>query len=76
MKPCKRLYYTSMFFLEAFGLNRRCETFSGFLIILILFTNKIVACVRTPPPLKKGKGVSTQAIKTLPNFIHSHFVRK
>ena len=58
MKPCKRLYYTSMFFLEAFGLNRRCETFSGFLIILILFTNKNLACVQTPPPLKKGGGAS------------------
>ena len=58
MKPYKRLYYTSMFFLEAFGLNRRCETFSGFLIILILFTNKNLACVQAPPPLKKGRGAS------------------
>ena len=46
-----------MFFLVTFfGLIRRCEKFNSIPIILILFTNKIVACVRTPPPLKKGKG--------------------
>ena len=46
-----------MFFLVTFfGLIRRGEKFNSIPIILILFTNKIVACVRTPPPLKKGKG--------------------
>ena len=46
-----------MFFLVTFfGLIRRCEKFNSIPIILILFTNKIVACVRTHPPLKKGKG--------------------
>ena len=45
-----------LYFLEVFGLNRRCETFNSILIILILFTNKNLACVQTPPHLKKGGG--------------------
>ena len=73
IKPYKRLYYNSMFFLlEVFGLNRRCETFNSILIILILFTNKNLACVQTPPHLKKGGGASAvhrPATKTSHSFI-------
>ena len=73
MKPYKRLYYISryVFLLEVFGLNRRCETFNSTLIILILFTNKNLACVQTSPPFKNGEGVSavhSQAIKTSHSF--------
>ena len=58
MKPYKRFYYISryVFLLEVFGLNRRCETFNSTLIILILFTNKNLACVQTSPPFKNGEG--------------------
>ena len=54
-----------------FGLNRRCETFNSILIILILFTNKNLACVQTPPHLKKGGGGvrCKQAMKTTHSFI-------
>ena len=72
MKPFKRLYYTSMFFVGGFW-TQPCKTY-----IWILFTNKNLACVQAPPLLKKGGGsvCCTQAIKKSHSFIHSQFVRK
>ena len=58
-KPYKLLYYTRIyvFLVTFFGLIRRCEKFNSIPIILILFTNKIVAFVQTPSsPQKKGDG--------------------